>query len=161
MPATVGIACFAIIAKDIDTSRHVWRNRLQFNTRGNRVPSGGHVFGCFRRFLTYGTLRRIRAEFFVTMPMQRVLTRQFMRRKATTEQIFLTHGAIAHVLARLTIVIIKEFGIDAHATIITMTKVFATTHPTKSASFTMIGRFRVGHPQVTNVAMILPKLNTT
>jgi hypothetical protein len=58
-------------------------------------------------------------------------------------------------------VIVKQKGIDAHATIVTVTKVLTTTDSTESTSTAMIGRFIVAHPQVTNVTMISTKPCTT
>lgn len=56
--------------------------------------------------------------------------------------------------------ILKQLDVDAHATIIAMPKVLSATHPTKAARGTMIRGFIIGHPQITNAAVIFAKLNT-
>jgi hypothetical protein len=92
--------------------------------------------------------------------MDCVSTRHFVRRKSGTEQIFLTDWAVTHVLARLAVVIIKQQGVDAHATVITVSEVLPTTHAAKATVFTVIGRLLVGHPQVANTAIVSTELYT-
>jgi hypothetical protein len=73
----------------------------------------------------------------------------------------LTDGTVGHVFAGLAIVIVKEEGIDTHTTVIAVTKVFSSTHSTKAAIATMVGRFVIGHPQIANIAMVGSKLGLT
>lgn len=82
-----------------------------------------------------------------------------MRCMSTAKEIFLTDWAIAHVFARLAVVIVKEQSIDAHAAVVAMTKVFSATDATKTAIDAVVGRLALGHPQVADVAVILSKLN--
>ena len=52
---------------------------------------------------------------------------------SATEQVFLTYGAIGHVLASLAIVIIKQQSINAHSTVIAVPKIFSSSDSTKTA----------------------------
>jgi hypothetical protein len=52
----------------------------------------------------------------------------------------------------------KQFLIDTHPAILTMTKVLSSPHSTKSTIGAMIRPLLVVHPQVTNGTMILSKL---
>ena len=62
------------------------------------------------------------------------------------KQIFLTDGTVGHVLSRFAVVIVKEDGINAHAAVMTMGKIFAATHATESTVGAVIRRLLSGHP---------------
>jgi hypothetical protein len=78
--------------------------------------------------------------------MNGMSTGHFVRGISRTKQIFLTDGTVGHVFASLAIVIVKEEGIDTHATVIAVTKVLSSTYSTKAAIATMVRRFVIGHP---------------
>jgi hypothetical protein len=84
-----------------------------------------------------------------------------VRSITTAEQVFLTDGTVAHVLAVFAVVIIKQLGIDAHATVVTVLKVLASTHTAKAAVFAMIRRLLGRHPKVANIAVVITKLDST
>ena len=90
--------------------------------------------------------------------MHGVPTWHFVRGIPGTEQIFLTDRTIGHVLSSLAIVIIKEKPINAHATIVTVPKVFPSTHPTKPTFLAVIRGLVIGHPQITYFTMVGTKL---
>jgi hypothetical protein len=161
MPSSIAISFFAIIAHDGDDSRQLWRYRLQGNPHGHGLPRRGHVFGSFGRLFTDGAAGIVGGEFFETVPMNGMSTGHFVRGVSGTEEIFLTYGAVGHVLAGLAIVIVKEEGIDTHPTVIAVTKVFSSPHSTKAAIATMVRRFVIGHPKIANVAMVGSKLGLT
>jgi hypothetical protein len=71
--------------------------------------------------------------------MNGMSTGHFVGGISTTKQILLTNGAIGHVFSCLAIVIIKQQRINAHATIVAVTKVFTTPDSTKSTVGAMIG----------------------
>jgi hypothetical protein len=73
----------------------------------------------------------------------------------------LANRTIAHVLASLAVVIIKQKCINAHTTVIAMAKVLAPTDTTEATIVAVVRRFTRCHPQVTNVAVVLAKLNIT
>jgi hypothetical protein len=85
-------------------------------------------------------------------------TRHFMTGISRTKQVFLTNRTIAHILASFAVVIVKQKCINAHAAVVAMLEIFAPTHSTKAAVFTMVGSLAGGHPKVANVAMIFAKL---
>jgi len=83
----------------------------------------------------------------------------FVRGQPTAKQILLANGAVAHVLARLAVVLVKEQRVDAHAAVVAVSKVFATSDATKATVRTVIRAFLAGHPEIANVAVVLSKLN--
>lgn len=119
------------------------------------------MFRGFRRLFAHWASRIIRGEFFETVPMNGVSTGHFVTGVTTAKQVFLTDGTVAHVLARLAIVIVKQEGINAHATVVAMTKVLATADAAKAAIDAVVGSFAGGHPEIANVAMVFTKLNAT
>ena len=94
------------------------------------------------------------------MPMNSVTTGHFVRGVTTGKQVFLTHGAIGVILARLAIVVVKQLDVNAHAAIVTVTKVFTSSNTAEAAVCAMVGRFFCTHPQVANVAMVFSKRDT-
>jgi hypothetical protein len=84
-----------------------------------------------------------------------------MASHSTREQIFLTHGTIAHILPRLAVVVIKQKGINAHSAIVTVRKIFPPADATKATFFAVVWILVRGHPQITNVAVVCSKLNPT
>jgi hypothetical protein len=90
-----------------------------------------------------------------------VTTIELVRRISTTEKIFLTNRTVAHILAGLAIVIVKEKCINTHTTVVTVPKVIAASDTAESAIFTMIRRFASAHPQVANTTVIFSKLYAT
>jgi predicted lysophospholipase L1 biosynthesis ABC-type transport system permease subunit len=73
----------------------------------------------------------------------------------------LADGAIGLVLAVLAVVIGVETLINAHAAIMAMLKVLGTTDAAKATVLTMVRFFIIGHPKITNVAMVVTKLDIT
>jgi len=65
-------------------------------------------------------------------------TWHFMRSIPTTEQVFLADRAVAHVLASLAIVVIKEESIDTHAAVVTVAKVLTPSNATKTTGIAMV-----------------------
>jgi hypothetical protein len=152
---------FTIVANDIDSSSHVRRDWLQGNTHGNRRPRRGHLFRSFRRLFTDRTTGVIRGQFLEAVPVNSVSTRHFVRCIATAEQILLADRTVAHVLAVLAIVIVKQQGINAHATIVTVLEVFTTTDATESAILAMIRSLLGGHPKIADIAVVFTELYVT
>jgi hypothetical protein len=150
---------FAIVTNDIDASSHIRRDWLQGNTHGDRRPRRGHLFRCFRRLFADRTTGVVRGQFLEAVPVNGVTARHFMRCIATAEQILLTDGTITHVLAVLAIVIVKQQGINTHATVVTVLEVFATTHATEPAIFAMIRSLLGGHPEIADIAVVFTKLD--
>jgi hypothetical protein len=139
VPASMMVALFAIVAQDGDDPCQIRRDGLEGNAHGHGRPCGRHLFVRFCRLFTDRTARIKTREFPKAMPMNGMATGHFMTGTPTRKQILLTHGTIGHVLSRLAIMIIKQHGINAHSTIMTMPKVILSTHPTKSTIGTMIG----------------------
>jgi hypothetical protein len=158
VPASMLFLVFAIVAQDGNDPCQIGRDGLEGNAHGHGRPCGRHLFVRFCRLFTDRTAGIKTREFPKAMPMNGMATGHFMTGTPTRKQILLTHGTIGHVLSRLAIMIIKQHGINAHSTIMTMPKVILSTHPTKSTLCTMIGLLLRWHPQITNITMIAPKL---
>jgi hypothetical protein len=150
---------FAIVTNDIDASSHIRRDWLQGNTHGDRRPRRGHLFRSFCRLFADRTTGIIRGQFLETVPVNGVSTRHFMRCIATAEQILLTDGTVAHVLAVLTIVIVKQQGINTHTAVVTVLEVFATTDAAEPTIFAMIRSLLGGHPEIADIAVVFTKLD--
>jgi hypothetical protein len=88
-------------------------------------------------------------------------TGHFVGRTPRTKEKLLTHGTVGLVLATFAIVIGIQFPVDTHSTIMTMLKIFGSSYTTKATVGTVIRLFIIGHPEITNITMIFPKLNTT
>lgn len=161
MPPTLVILLFAVVASNVHHPCQFSGDGLQGNAHGNRAPSWFHLFRRFGRLFTDGAAGIKRGELLETVPMDRVSTGHFVRGVTTGKQIFLTHRTIRIVLALLAVVIVKEFGINTHATIVAVAKVFSATDTTKAAVTTMVGRFAGRHPQVANITVIASELNAT
>jgi hypothetical protein len=56
-------------------------------------------------------------------------------------------------------VILKDRYINAHATVMTVTKVVATADTTKATIVAVIRFFLIGHPEIAQAAMISTELN--
>lgn len=96
-----------------------------------------------------------------TMPVNGMPARQLVRCIPARKQILLTNGTIAHVFSNLAVVIGKELLVNAHPAILAVPKVLSAPHATETAVGTMVGTFLVGHPHVTNRAVIFTKLYVT
>jgi hypothetical protein len=161
MPSAIIIMHFTIVANDIDSSSHIRRNWLQGNAHGDRRPRRSHLFRSFRRLFADRTTGVIRSQFLEAVPVNSVSTRHFVRCIATAEQILLADRAVAHVLAVLAIVIVKQQGINAHTTVVTVLEVFATTHAAEPTILTMIRCLLGRHPKITDIAVVFTKLDVT
>jgi hypothetical protein len=153
MPTAITIMYFTIVANDIDSSSHIRRDWLQGNTHGDRRPRRRHLFRSFRRLFADRTTGVVRGQFLEAVPVNGVSTRHFMRCIATAEQILLADRTVAHVLAVLAIVIVKQQGINAHTTVVTVLEVFATTHAAEPTILAMIRSFIGGHPEIADIAV--------
>jgi hypothetical protein len=56
-------------------------------------------------------------------------------------------------------VIVQEERVNAHATVVAVTKVFPTTDATETTVRAVVRRFLVGHPEIANVAVVFTKLD--
>lgn len=84
-----------------------------------------------------------------------------MRGTPGTKQKLLTDWTVGLVFPAFAVVIVIQTLVDAHSAVVTMLKVFGTTNSTEPTVLTVIWFFLVGHPQVTNITMILSKSNST
>ena len=159
MPSAITIMYFTIVANDINSSSHVRGNWLQGNAHGDRRPRRGHLFWGFCRLFADRTTSVIRRQFLEAVPVNCVSTRHFVRCIATAEQILLADRTVAHVLAVLAIVIVKQQGINAHTTVVTVLEVFATTYAAESAILAMIRSLLGGHPQIADIAVVFTELD--
>ena len=105
-----------------------------------------------------------------------------MARQPTREEVLLTNGAVAHVLATFckfsigigeqfaretrvmraltAIMIFEQERVYAHPAIIAVTKVLSTTDSAEAALLAMVWLILCRHPQVADLAMILSKPHT-
>jgi hypothetical protein len=94
------------------------------------------------------------------LPMNRMAAGHFVRSATGTEKEFLTNRAVGLILSTFAVVVQVQALINTHATIVTVSKILAPTDATKATVLTMVWLFIVCHPQVTNIAMIFPKLDS-
>jgi hypothetical protein len=93
------------------------------------------------------------------LPVDGVSTRHFVRSTSGTKEEFLANRAVGFVLATFAIVIGVKAFVNTHSTVMTVLKVFSPTNAAKTTITTVIWFFVVGHPQITDIAMILSKLH--
>jgi hypothetical protein len=94
-------------------------------------------------------------------PVNGVTTGHFVGGRPTAKEEFLADGAIGLVLAVLTIVIVIECLVNAHATVVAVLKVLGATDPAESTLGAVVGVILLGHPEVADRAMVLPKFGIT
>jgi hypothetical protein len=160
VPATLVILLFTVVASNVHHARQFGGDGLEGNAHGNRTPRRFHLFRRLGRLFTNGTARIKGGELLETVPMDRVSTGHFVRGVTTGKQIFLTDGTIRVVLALLAVVVVKEFGINAHAAIVAVAKIFAAADPAKAAVAAVVGRLAGRHPKVADIAVIASEFNT-
>jgi hypothetical protein len=101
----------------------------------------------------------VRRQLTKAFPVNRVPTGHFVRRTATAKEVFLAHGAVALILARLAIVIVEQALVNAHSTVVAMLKVIFSTDAAKATVFAVIGILFVRHPEVASIAVVGTKKN--
>lgn len=85
----------------------------------------------------------------------------FMGGASRAEKKFLTDGTIRFVFSALAVVVGVQAFVDTHSAIMAMLEILCTTDTTKPTVCAMI-RLLIGrHPQITDVAVIISKLNPT
>mmetsp|Transcript_47674 Transcript_47674/g.70956 ORF Transcript_47674/g.70956 Transcript_47674/m.70956 type:complete len:439 (+) Transcript_47674:395-1711(+) len=161
VPSTSILTLLTIIACNVDNPREFGWYRLQHDTSCHGIPRGHHTFFCFGRLFTYGTTTVVSSQLTETVPMDGMSTGHLVTCTSTAEQIFLTNGTVGFVLSDFAVVIVVEGTIDAHATIMTVLKVFCPSDATKAAIGTMVRTFFVRHPQIAGHAMVGPELHPT
>ena len=114
----------------------------------------------FGGLLAHGAASIERRELAEAVPVDGVAAGHLVGGRAGAEEVLLADGTILHVLADLAVVLSKERGVDAHAAIVAVAKVFGPTYATEAALCTVVGTFLGRHPQVANGAVILSKLDT-
>jgi hypothetical protein len=101
----------------------------------------------------------VRRQLTKAFPVNRVPTGHFVRRTATAKEVFLAHGAVALILARLAIVIAEQALVNAHSTVVAMLEVIFSTDAAKATVFAVIGILFVRHPEVASIAVVGTKKN--
>jgi hypothetical protein len=86
-------------------------------------------------------------------------TGHFVRGATRREEILLTDGTVAPVLAGLAVVTFVQIPVNAHAALMAVLEVFPAPHATKAAIGTVVRRLFVRHPQVADVAVVRAKDN--
>ena len=92
--------------------------------------------------------------------MNGVSTGHFVRGMATAKEVFLANGAVGHVLSGFAIVIVEQYGINAHTAIMAMGKILTASDAAKPAVIAVVGILLTGHPKVANAAMVFTKVDT-
>jgi hypothetical protein len=157
-PGVLGL--FAIIARYVHYPGQIRRNRLEGHSRRHGIPRGHHPLPCLGSLLADGTSGVVGRQLSEAVPMYGVAAGHLMGGAPRTEQEFLTHWAVRLVLAALAVVIEVQALVDAHATIVTVPKVLRPAHATESAVTAVVRLLVVRHPQVTDVAVVLSKLDS-
>ena len=71
----------------------------------------------------------------------------------------MAHGAVALIFARLAIMVVEQFLVNAHSTVVAMLKVIFAPDAAKATIFAVIGILFVRHPEVASIAMVGTKKN--
>jgi len=93
--------------------------------------------------------------------MNRMATRQILWTLTGGKHVFATDRTVVLVLVLEAIVRLKDMDANTHATLGAVTEGFRATDTTKATFWAMKGLFRLGHPEVTNVAVIFSKRSST
>jgi hypothetical protein len=160
VPRSSIIRTFTVVTGHIHHTTELGWYRLQGDSLSHGSPRGHHSLPCLGRLFADWTAAVVGRQLTKALPVNRVPAGHFVRRAATAKEVFLAHGAVALILARLAIVIVEQALVNAHSTVVAMLKVIFTTDTAKATIFAVIGIFFVRHPEVARIAMVGTKKNT-
>ena len=146
VPTPVVVTFFTVVAYNSHNTRHFRWDRLECNTHGHGGPGRGHLFVRLGRLFAYRTACVKGGEFAEAVPMNGVAAGHFVTGAAGRKEIFLTNRTVGHVFASLAIVIVKQQCVDAHATVVAVTKVAAATDAAETTVLAVVGVLLGGHP---------------
>ena len=115
----------------------------------------------FGGLLAHGAASIERRELAEAVPVDGVAAGHLVRGRTGAEEVFLTDGAVGHVLARLAVVIIEKEGIDTHATVMAVLEVLPATDSAEATVGAMVGLLLGRHPQIADVAVVLSESDAT
>ena len=90
-------------------------------------------------FLADGASRVKRSELSKAVPVDGMATGHLVGSRSRTEEVLLTDRAVGHIFACLAIMIIEKEGINTHSTVMAMSEVITSSHPTESTIGAMVG----------------------
>ena len=159
VPCPIRLRSLAVIAYDRHHLAQLRRDGLGGDSHRDGIPRRFHALLRLGRLLADGTPTIVIRQLLETMPVYGMAARQLMTGRPAREQILLADGTIAHVLARLAVMLVEEPPIDAHSAVEAVSKVFASAHAAESAVGTVVRTLLVGHPQVAYGAVVLAELD--
>jgi hypothetical protein len=139
VPGSSIIRPFTVVTGHVHHPTELGWYRLQGDSVRHGGPRGHHPLPCLGRLFADGTATVVRRQVTKAFPVNRVPAGHFVRRTATAKEVFLAHGAVALILARLAIMIVKQAFVNAHATVVTVLKVIFATDAAKATVFAVIG----------------------
>ena len=93
--------------------------------------------------------------------MDCVSTGHFVRCTTRTKEELLANRAVGLIFATLAVVVRVQALINAHPAVMAVLKVLRASYTTEAAVVTMVWLFVIGHPQITYIAVVCSKLNST
>lgn len=148
---------FTIIAHNVHHSLQVWWHGLLGNIPCPRLPGGCHGLLRHDRLLANWTTIIKAGQLTEAMGMNRVATRQILRRLTRGKHVFAADWTIVLVLVLEAIVRVEDVNRNAHAALATMSERLNTADAAK-ATFVAVKRFLgARHPEVANTAMVFSK----
>mmetsp|Transcript_10216 Transcript_10216/g.21299 ORF Transcript_10216/g.21299 Transcript_10216/m.21299 type:complete len:294 (+) Transcript_10216:281-1162(+) len=160
MPSPGVLRFCAIDAGNVNNPGEFWRNGLQANPSCHGIPCRHHSFLRFCRLFANGTPRVVGRQLSEAFPVNGVTAGHFVGGTPGRKEKLLADRTVGFVLSALAIVVVVKRSIDAHSTIVAVLEVFSTAYSTKATVWAVIGLFIIPHPQVADVAMVLPECNS-
>ena len=161
VPCAILIGTLAVVADDGHGLGQIRRDGLQFDAHGHGIPRRLHPFVRFSSLLAHGTAGIMSGQLAEAVPVDGVAAGHLVRGRTGAEEVFLTDGAVGHVLARLAVVIIEKEGINARAAVMTVLEVLPATDSAEATVGAMVRLLLGRHPQVADVAVVLSESDAT
>jgi hypothetical protein len=154
VPRSGIIRTFTVVTGHVHHTTELGWDRLQVDSPSHGGPRGHHALPGLGRLFTNWTATVVGRQLTKAFPVDRVPTGHFVRRTATAKEVFLAHGTVALILARLAIMIVEQALVNAHSTVVAMLKVVFAADAAKATVFAVIGVLFGRHPEIASIAMV-------
>ena len=152
---------FAIVAHNVDHTLQVGRHGLFGNVSSTRFPGSRHALLGDNRLFANGTAVIKAGKLAEAMCVNGMTAWKILWRLAGGKHVFAADGTVILVLILEAVVAFKDMNTNAHAALVTVTEVFGATNATKATLIAVKGFLRLGHPEITDVAVVFSKRYST
>mmetsp|Transcript_2797 Transcript_2797/g.6058 ORF Transcript_2797/g.6058 Transcript_2797/m.6058 type:complete len:242 (+) Transcript_2797:505-1230(+) len=159
MPTPILLYHLTIITLDRDHLGQFRRHRLQSNPHGHSIPRGFHPLMRLCRLFANRTPRIMTRQLTKAMPVNGVAAWQFVGGVSARKEVFVTDGAVGHVLPDFAIVMVEKLFVDAHSAVLTVTEIFSTADAAEAAVGAVVGALFIGHPEVADGTVVFAELD--